>query len=90
MKNGGKRPGAGRKKGVPNKATTEARNVFAAFLEKNAAQVQTLWDELESPKDKLWFILQGAEFALPKLGRTEMNVGGALTINVIKRTDAGQ
>lgn len=90
MAKGGKRDGAGRPRGKPNKVTTETRNVFAAFLTRNADQVQDLWDELESPKDKLWFILQGAEFALPKLGRTEMNVGGALTINVIKRTDAGQ
>ena len=79
----GKKTG-GRTKGVPNKATGEMRNVFAEFLVKNADQVQTLWNELESPRDKLWFILQGAEFALPKLGRVEANVkvdqSGPMTI----------
>lgn len=87
MANG--RKTGGRTKGAVNKTTAKARNVFAAFLENNADQVQTLFDQLESPKDKLWFILQGAEFAVPKLGRTEMDIAGALTINVNKRTDAG-
>lgn len=45
MARGGKRPGAGRKPGVPNKVTAEARALFAALLDKKAGELEAMIDE---------------------------------------------
>lgn len=76
MSRGGKRDGAGRKQGVPNKVTAQTRTYFADFLDANQGQMQSLFEQLESPKDKLWFILQGAEYVMPKLNRTTVDGPG--------------
>lgn len=46
MSRGGKRPGAGRPSGVPNKATAEARNAIASFVDGNAHRLQQWLDEI--------------------------------------------
>jgi hypothetical protein len=66
--------GKGRQKGVPNKVTGVARQMFAALLENNLANAQTWLDEV-AKKDKraaLQILLDLAEYSIPKLSRTEL------------------
>lgn len=67
--------GKGRPKGSPNKATATAREAFAAFVEGNAAKVQSLWNSVarDDPARALEILAKLAEFVLPKLARTEMS-----------------
>ena len=82
---------AGRPKGVPNKATTEAREAVKALLDANLPYLQTwLYNTAEGLKDdetgkyivlpnpgKACDIVQNmVEYAVPKLARTEV-VGDA-------------
>lgn len=74
-------PGPGRKKGVPNKATTEFRETIKKLLEDNSENVGR-WlllvaegDGTENgkpdPGKALDLMAKLAEFAAPKLNRTE-------------------
>jgi len=74
----GKKTG-GRVAGTPNKATTEFRQTVTALLEKNAANVD-LWlqkvaegegEVKPDPGKALDLLAKLAEFAAPKLNRTE-------------------
>lgn len=89
-------PGPGRKKGVPNKATTEFRETVRSLLEDNAENVgkwlqavaegDPLHEVKPDPGKALDLMAKLAEFAAPKLARTEV-VGdkeSPLTV-VIKR-----
>ena len=82
---------AGRKAGVPNKATTEAREAVKALIDANLPYLQTwLYNTAEGLKDdetgkyivlpnpgKACDIVQNmVEYAVPKLARTEV-VGDA-------------
>ena len=75
---------AGRKAGVPNKVTQEFRETVRKLLENNAQNVE-LWltqiavgdeDNKPDPKGALDMLAKLAEFAAPKLARTEV-VGDA-------------
>jgi hypothetical protein len=78
---------AGRKPGVPNKATTEAREAVKALIDANLPYLQTwLYNTAEGLKDdetgkyiilpnpgKACDIVQNlVEYAVPKLARTEV------------------
>ena len=74
---GGKREGAGRKPGIPNKVTTRAKEAFADLLENNADKLQSWLDDIATnekhgPKAAFECLLQIAEFNIPKLARTEV------------------
>lgn len=78
----------GRKPGVPNKATTEFRETVTRLLESNAENV-ALWLEqvaATDPDKALQRLAQLAEFAAPKLSRSEIKAEvdnkGAPTINL--------
>lgn len=81
FKKGEKRPNQGRPKGTPNKATREFRDTVRALLEDNAANVGrwlTLVAEGDGtekgqpdPAKALDLLAKLAEFAAPKLNRTE-------------------
>jgi hypothetical protein len=83
---GGKREGAGRKAGVPNKATAEARELVKMILDSNLPNIQEwihktaegIMDKngkyIVAPNpSKACDIVQGMiEFSVPKLARTEV------------------
>lgn len=63
----------GRKKGVPNKATQNAREAIAEFVDGNADRLVTWLDQiaLESPKDAFNAFMSVVEYHIPKLARQE-------------------
>jgi hypothetical protein len=83
---GGKRDGAGRKAGVPNKATKETRELVKNILDANMPMIQS-WIEMTAQgifddktgkyivlpnPAKACDIVQGmVEFAVPKMARVE-------------------
>lgn len=87
----GNRPGerrGGRKPGVPNKATTAFRETVTRLLEDNAENVARWLEQVaaDDPDKALQRLAQLAEYAAPKLSRTELkaeveNKGGP-TINL--------
>ena len=71
---------SGRKPGVPNKVTQEFRETIRKLLENNADNVEA-WltkvavgddDNKPDPKGALDMLAKLAEFAAPKLARTEV------------------
>lgn len=78
----------GRQPGVPNRATTEFRETVTRLLESNAENV-ALWLErvaADDPDKALQRLAQLAEYAAPKLSRSEIKAEvdnkGAPTINL--------
>lgn len=66
----------GRAVGVPNKATTLAREAFAAFVDRNAHRMQEWLEQVavdpkHGPKVAIELVLQVSEYHIPKLARTE-------------------
>lgn len=83
----GRKTGGGSRKGIPNRATADARSVFSALLENNAAQAQELFDRVakKNPGKALDVLAKLAEFCIPKLSRStidgELAVRGKLVIH---------
>lgn len=64
----------GSRKGCPNKATKTAREAFSKLLDGNIDKLQQ-WLDLLAERDPLQAfrcVLDMAEFAVPKLARTEI------------------
>lgn len=64
----------GRKQGVPNKATANAREAIAIFVDQNASRLQAWLDEIaeqEGAKAAWQCFVDLVEFHVPKLARTE-------------------
>jgi hypothetical protein len=64
----------GRKKGVPNKATREAREAIAAFVEGNVERLQAWLDEIaqDNPMAAFDRFMAVVEYHIPKLQRQEV------------------
>lgn len=89
-------PKGGTRKGRPNKATANAKEAIARFVDSNSDRLQEWLDEIAAdPK-------QGAraafecfkdllEYHVPKLARTEVTGenGGAIIVNIHKLTSGG-
>lgn len=79
--------GKGRKPGVPNKATSAAREAIAAFVDGNVERLQG-WlddiaaDEKHGPKVAFDCLMSVVEYHIPKLARRELTGegGGAVVI----------
>ena len=88
-------PGPGRPKGVPNKATTAFRETINRLLEDNAENVHTWLEQVATgshgkepaPEKALDLLAKLAEFAAPKLSRTEVTgaEGGPVQIQESRR-----
>ena len=69
--------GKGRVKGVPNKATADARAAIALFVNTNASRLQGWLDSIASdpkkgPEVAYRCVLDLLEYHVPKLARTEL------------------
>lgn len=71
------------RKGKGNKDLEPIRTAFREFVEHNLGKVQENFDEL-SDKDKLYFILNFAEYCIPKLQRTELTGEGGGPLEVVQ------
>lgn len=67
--------GQGRPKGIPNKATSQAREAIAMFVDNNAHRLQEWLDRIaEEDPEKAFSLFQSViEYHIPKLARTEVN-----------------
>lgn len=74
MAKGGKQPNAGRPAGTPNKATTNAREAIASFVEGNVDRLNGWLDRIgdENPKAAFDCLMSVVEYHIPKLARTEV------------------
>lgn len=66
--------GMGRKKGVPNKATANAREAIARLVDGNAERMQEWLDRIadeEGPMAAWRCMTDVIEYHIPKLARTE-------------------
>lgn len=84
-----RRPPGGSRKGIPNKATANARAAIAKFVDGNADRLNRWLDEIEEkdgPKAAFQCFSDLLEYHVPKLSRTELTGkdGGALQVNVIR------
>ena len=71
----GRKPGPGRPKGLPNKATANAREAIAAFVEQQTPRLAHLLERIEAeegPMAAFKCIQDMVEYHVPKLARTEV------------------
>lgn len=70
-KRGGYRGGS--RKGIPNKATQQAREAIAAFVDGNAGRLQAWLDAVAEtePERAFSLFMDVVEYHIPKLARTE-------------------
>lgn len=84
--------GPGRPKGLPNKATHNAREAIAAFVDGNAHRLVEWLDSIaaDSPKDAFNCFQSVIEYHIPKLARSELTGkdGGAIETKDISKSDA--
>ena len=64
----------GRAPGTPNKATAQAREAIALFVDNNAHRLQAWLDQIaeEDPKRAFELFQSVLEYHVPKLARTEL------------------
>lgn len=95
FKKGEKRPGQGRPKGCVNKSTQEFRMTVQALLDDNRTNVAT-WlqqvaegseDVKPDPGKALDLLAKLAEFAAPKLARTEITGKDGDAIETVSRIE---
>jgi hypothetical protein len=68
-------PKGGSRKGIPNKATANAREAIARFVDGNAERLQGWLDQIaetDGPKAAWQCFMDTLEFHVPKLARTEL------------------
>lgn len=84
----GKKTG-GRQKGTPNKTSASFREAVVALI---AGQDLKALLEAVSPEKRLEVICKLAEYAFPKLGRTEVvgEEGGPVVVEIVKYGQEGK
>lgn len=91
MARGGKREGAGRKAGVPNKRTQEKTEAIeASGLTPLDYMLTMLRDETAEPKDRMWAAEKAAPYVHAKLASVEHkgDDGGPLQV-IVKQFTLG-
>jgi hypothetical protein len=85
---GGKRLGAGRPKGAPNKVTADVRQAFAELLEGATPKLEKWLDRVakKSPARALDIVTRMAEYHIPKLAKSEHKLAGAAEVRVVNMT----
>ena len=87
------KPGPGRKTGVPNKATQNAREAIAMLVDRNTPRLQAWLEEIAQTDGalKAWQCMMDViEYHIPKLSRAEHvgqdggDIGMAMTITHVK------
>ena len=76
---------SGRKKGIPNVATRNAREAIARLVDSNADRLQGWLDEIAEDQGPLaaWRCLMDVvEYHIPKLQRQELTGPGGSELNV--------
>ena len=71
--------GPGRPKGSPNKATAQAREAIARFVDSNTERLQEWLDQIakeDGAKAAFQCVVDLLEFHVPKLARTELTGEG--------------
>lgn len=81
--------GKGRAKGVPNKATKNAREAIALLVDKNTERLEGWLDQIakeDGPKAAFQCLMDVMEYHVPKLARTELTGpgGGAIIVQAHK------
>lgn len=82
-------PNGGRPKGSPNKATANAREAIAEFVEGNVDRLNGWLDRIaeDDPKDAFNAFMSVIEYHVPKLSRSETPPSsGDVNINIINLT----
>ena len=69
---GGKREGAGRPAGVPNKATGDVKAAIAAFTSANVDKLDEWLNSIDDPAKRLDLYFKALEYTMPKLARSEL------------------
>lgn len=87
-KKGDVRNPKGKKAGTPNKATTNAREAIAAFVEGNVDRLNGWLDQIaaDDPAKAFACFMDVVEYHIPKLARTELmgEVTGVINVNINK------
>ena len=88
----GQKGGPGRPKGLPNKATANAREAIGRFVDANAERVQAWLDEIcaeHGAKEAVKAYADFIEYHIPKLARTEHTGkdGGAIIVQGARHDD---
>lgn len=86
MAKGGYREGSGRPAGSPNKATSQAREAIALFVDNNAHRLQNWLDQIaEANPEKAFNLFQSViEYHIPKLARHDVQADVNHTIKTIE------
>lgn len=78
----------GRKAGVPNKATQNAREAIAKFVDGNSHRLEGWLDQIasDSPEKAFRAFMDVVEYHVPKLARTEVTGadGGAVQVEIVR------
>lgn len=83
-------PGPGRGKGNPNKATKNAREAIARFVDGNADRLNRWLDEIEAndgPKAAFQCFSDLLEYHVPKLARHEHTGEGGGPVKTVTRIE---
>jgi len=80
----GRKTGGGSRKGVPNKATANAREAIGRFVDGNVERLQDWLDAIaedEGPKAAWQCFMDVIEYHVPKLARNELTGPNGTVLN---------
>lgn len=85
----GKPSRSGRKPGVPNRATANAREAIARFVDGNSPKLQGWLEEIaktDGAKVAFQCFMDVVEYHVPKLARTEVYTPDGSALNITIKT----